>query len=360
MINKLVLTIYVIVISYCAFSQQWPMIISSNCYDEGATVTQFNDTSFVLIRKHCDNELAKYFVTRFNLNGEITDEEEINQDPEFMLNGIFSVVRGYLGNYYAYGNCEDITNFNEQQTFVLKLDAEFNIVQSYTVGRPDISEYIRSMIAVDSFFFLAGFSLNTSDDFLYKFDKEFNLIGELLIDTATVFGPSKIAMDFDGDELIMFMYPKKAYYVDTGAMVINSTFFIEDVDALSLREVLPLNETKQYVMPFLNISDNPDDTHRNLIIQFRDKDLNLLSETFISNDTLSIIQAPNTLHTLNDDVWLCYTTYLESIYIFIEEINHPIGVMKFNTSGDVIHEGYIDGNANFIAYASLALPDGGH
>lgn len=57
-------------------------------------------------------------------------------------------------------------------------------------------------------------------------------------------------MDFDGNELIMFMYTKKAYYIDTAAMLINSTHVIEDVIAISLREVLPLPESERYVLPF--------------------------------------------------------------------------------------------------------------
>lgn len=33
--------------------------------------------------------------------------------------------------------------------------------------------------------------------------------------------------------------------------------------------------------------------------------------------------------------------------------------MKFNSDGDILYEGYIDGGANFVVYATLALQDGG-
>ncbi|MBK6731168.1 MAG: T9SS type A sorting domain-containing protein [Bacteroidetes bacterium] len=358
--NKLFLLAIIISInSIHTFGQSWPLIIGDECVDESAALAQYNDSTYIIIRTEDCGDQSKYYISHFNLNGEVLSDEEIIVDPQYMLKGFFSIIQDDLGNYYAYGKCEDTYNFNENQTYVLKYNSDFEYIQSYVAGRPDISEYVRDLYFVNNTFFLAGFSENTIDDFLYKLNTDFEITEELLIDTVTGFGPSKLSMDFDGNELIMFMYTKKAYYIDTAAMLINSTHVIEDVIAISLREVLPLPESERYVLPFLNQLGTEGDTYTDLIIQFRDKNLSLLNESFITIDTMGIIQAKNTLNNYEDNIWLSYSTYREAIAIFYEEINHPIGVMKFNSDGDILYEGYIDGGANFVVYATLALQDGG-
>ncbi|MBK6731166.1 MAG: T9SS type A sorting domain-containing protein [Bacteroidetes bacterium] len=357
--NTRLLVIAVISFFYVkAYNQSFPLVIATEYEDESSVIMSANDSSFYIIRRESIGLESDFYLTQFNLYGEILNNVEVIQDPTCRLDAIYSFTRDQSGNYYAYGMCKEIDDLSESQTFVLKYSSDFEFMQSYTIGRPDISEYVRDLYFVNNTFFLAGFSTNASGDFLYKLDTNFNIIDELIIDTVAVFGPSKLAMDFDGNELIMFMYTKKAYYIDTSTLMINSTFFIEDVNAYSLREVMPLTESERFVMPYL-VPPGVPFGNKDLTIQFRDKDLNLINESLISNDTMSIIQAQNTLNYLDDNIWLCFTTYRETIEIFSEEINHPIGVMKFSPDGEILHEGYIDGNANFIAYAALALADGG-
>lgn len=356
-----------ILILSTAYAQTFPVIISSPEDEFCISIASLDEIKYHTIISYLPAGIVDS-ITLFSMNGLGEDKNfiQIHNITSCDASDIQIKSLKYSNSFIAFGNCYDTTT-NDFQNYVLRLDENFDITLQDTIGKLDLNEKTWDMFQDSSgYIYLSGTDyLDWNISYVYKYTDDLQMnnavyFANLPPDYLYTLGMIGILNNENSNTLTgFFPLSNNVMEIDKATLAIEMEQVLNYDDRfISLRRPAFLRDAKKYIIPFQEYNSVLTKTKVNIVIT--DEYFNLLSEETFGNsaDTNLTIALDAIDYIDSNNIWIALTPYSTPDVSF-EEIPHYIHVIKMNSLGEILIENNFGGDANYVAQAVKATPDGG-
>lgn len=340
---------------------QSPLISVAHAEYEIAAKLIEQDTTILLIGKYDSLGEQYLFFNEYTIGGVFINSTTLVNPFEESFFSITEVIADSLSNFYCIGTIYSDTTF-DLQIGVVKFDNFYNFTDAYNLGQLGVSEAVYdAMINSKGNIIVGGYSLNTDEAFLYEYDSEGGIINEVVYsEDSTWLGVLGIVEDTTNNRYISSQTKFSLSVIDNETLEITSENAGQIIDSSYLiRYLYSLPNTNDFLASYVQYSSFETD-YTNYYISRLTPEFDTLWTMNFGNPISDVLFFPNALTVMDsDNIWLAYVSCNNCSNYLYEEISHSIIIKKFNTSGNLIGEYYINGEYNFGYLSASATSDFG-
>ncbi len=319
--------------------------------------------SFILLIGKFDSSVNQYFfLNEYNLAGDLVDSKSILIPFDEGTFSLSEVLRdSILNNYYFIGTLlSDV--ISDIQIGIAKVDGNYELTDFFILGHEDVSERpFKALINTSNNLIIGGWATDINKAFIYEYSIDGELLNEsIFYDEFTWLGLIGLIEDAENNRYISSQtkYSLTEINSETLSIVSESTSQIKDSSYL-VRYVHDLNFTTDFLASYIQHSNFEVD-YTNFYISRLNSSFDTLWTLDFGSNTSDILFFPNSIGiTDTNNFWLSYITCSNCPSFLYEEIQHTIGIIKFNGEGEIINEYYINGEFNYGYNSITPSKDGG-